>query len=175
MSKDFKWDNSALKPSTITVDFTDLLPDKAPKTFAQGADAVVFREFSRTDLVSFIDESLSKQIYKPKLVDGVAATDTEGNEILERVPFIEVESDHSAFLFKYLAVSCRNAKDAEWFAKLDFTISGLTAIVDMLLVLNHVEEVLATQGNFMMLPTIRDLFAATAEKSSENPAPTLQV
>lgn len=175
MSKDFKWDNSALKPTTIIVDFTELLPQDADKTSTAGADKIEFREFPRTDLVAFIEESLSKKIWIEKVgEDEKPILDAENNPVLERLPFGKVEQDHSAFLFKYLSVGCRGVKSADWFAGLDFTISGLTAIVDMLMTLNHVEEVLSTQGNFMMLPTIRDLFAATAERNSDPQAPTLQ-
>lgn len=162
----FAWDDSALIPTTIDIDFASLLTGK------DAADAkVTFHEFPRSELVAFMEESLEKKIYVP---DPTGKLEEDGSVAMIKLPFKDVESDHSAFLFKYLSIGCRGQRKAAWFEKLPLTISGITALVDMLLKLNHIEEVMASQGNFMMLPTLRDLFGAANARNSEAPAPTLE-
>lgn len=160
----FQWDDSVLTPDSITVNFSKL-------TTKDEDAAVEFYELPRQTLVEFVAESLEKKIYETG-EDGKLTKDDEGKEI--KRSFKQVELEHSKFLFKYLSKSTRGKRPEKFFESLELTATMLTGLVDMLLKLNHIEEVLATSGNWLMLPMMRDLFAEAAI-TSENPAPTSPV
>lgn len=152
----FQWDADALVPEVIEIDF-------APITGKE--DKVAFHEFPRMILTEFVEESLALKVIKLK-EDGTPEKDDDGNEI--RKSFGEVEKEHSAFLFKYLAKAAKDKKTAEEFGKMDLTVKAMSGLVDMLLKLNHVDEVLATSGNWLMLPTVMAFLAEADAKSQES-------
>lgn len=167
-SPQFKWDESALKPAEVTIDFSDLTKTKD--------DKVTFYELPRTDLVEFVAESLEKRVVEEikNPTTGEVERNDDGSVKTKTRPFRDVEAEHSAYFFKYLAVSSRGAKDCAFFQALPLTVTALDGLVDMLLKMNHVEEVLATSGNWLMLPTIKSLFAeADPNPVSDPPAEIL--
>lgn len=163
MKSKYQWDIAALVPEVIEVDFAKLTDKEEPQE-------VKFYEFTRTDLTTFVEESLALKVIETEK-DGTPKKDEQNNEI--RKPFRDVEKEHSAFLFKWLAVGTRNAKKADYFEKLPLTATAIAALVNMLLKLNHVDEVLATSGNWLMLPTVMEFLAAADEKSNESANPNV--
>lgn len=158
----FQWDASALIPDTVEIDFSSLTDN------AETPDLVTFTELSRTDLVIFVEESLELNVIKLK-TDGTPETDEDGKQV--RKKFAEVEKEHAAFLFKWLEKACQSKKKAKDFETMKLTVPAIAALVDMLLKLNHVDEVLATSGNWLMLPQAMAFLAAANAGSSESENP----
>lgn len=155
----FQWDADALTPDVVKIDFAKL-------TGTKDAEVITFYEFSRTELTDFVAGSLELKIFETE-PDGSVKKDAEGVDI--RKKFSEVADEHSAFIFKALATATRSEKDEKFFADLPITAKGMAALVDMLLKLNHVDEVLATSGNWLMLPTVMEILGQAADaKSNES-------
>jgi len=168
MSKqnEFKWDDSALIPATLTVDFTPLLPEGSSEPAK-----VTFHEFSRTELTAFMTDGMLSNVFEME-EDGITAKrDTQGLPI--KRPFEAVEKYNSQILFEHLSVSTGRAKPPEFFAGLRFTASTMAAFLDAWMKMQHIEEVIATSGNWMMLPTITNLFAGANESESVTQAEIL--
>ena len=139
MSKDkkFKWNPECLVPDEIEVDLGAADP-KSPFTM---------RELSRTDLLSFVGECIDKKFIKE---DG------------ERAPFIEVAKEQEEVINRYLALStsygeASNKRKPEFFAKLDIPTSAYGDLIEAFFDINHLDEILATGGNWLMLPTVREV------------------
>jgi hypothetical protein len=165
MTNKFQWDDSALVPESVEVNYpAEFKEDGSVKK----TDKVLHFELARPDLVAFIADALDKNFIKEveKEIDG------EKKTVTERIPFREVEAEQSRLLFDGLAKSTRGKKDAEFFEKLEIGARGMDALVEMFFALNHIQEVTATGGNWLMLPTVRAISEAeTAEtKTTEDPS-----
>jgi hypothetical protein len=159
--KQFQWDENALIPSEITVDFKKIDPEHG--------DVVVFYELPRVHLMEFVSSSLDLQVYETN-EDGTVKL-KEGTETPTKRPITEVEKDSSKHLFKYLALSSRGKKDEKFFEKLPLTTVAIGKLTEMLLEINHVQEIIATSGNWLMLPTMLEMYAE-AKSESESPQAT---
>lgn len=162
-SNTFKWDDKALVPDSVEVNFP--LP-------SGGKEKVTFYEFPRMVLVEFIAESMEKKFIETE-EDGQPKKDENG--IIVRRPFGDVADEQSDLLFKYLAKASRGAKDIDFFKEADIPSKGMYALVDMIMSINHLDEILATGGNWLMLPTVREMLSEVkADEQSESQKPTLQ-
>jgi hypothetical protein len=164
----FKWNDSALVPEVIEVNYpTKFNEDGTVAT----TENVVHTELVRKDLVEFIAEALDKNFIREVEVE----VDGEKTTKPERIPFKEVEAEQAGLLFKYLAKTTKGKKDAKFFEKLEIGARGMDALVEMFFELNHIQEVTATGGNWLMLPTIRQAMSEVEAQESESQKPTLQV
>jgi hypothetical protein len=151
MTDRFKWDDKALIPDSVEV----TLP--AEVTGSEKVK-VKFYELSRPDLVGFVAEAIDKKF--------VNVNDETGD--ISRTPFKDVEAEQSKLLFKYLAIATKNVHSAEFFENLALTSGGLYALVSMLLTVNHLDEILATGGNWLLLPSVRTMLTEEAEKTESD-------
>lgn len=175
MSTKFQWDDSALIPESVEVNYpVEFKEDGTVKK----TEKILHFELARPDLVKFIAEALDKNFIREVEKD----FDGEKKTVQERVPFREVEAEQSKLLFEGLAKSTRGKKDAEFFANLNIGARGMDALVEMFFSLNHIQEVTATGGNWLMLPTVREALSeaetaetkTTEDQSSESQTPTLE-
>jgi hypothetical protein len=157
----FKWDDSALIPESVEIHY--------PVKFAEDGSVletvtVQHFELARPHLVQFIAEALDKNFVRE------IETEVDGKKVMEskRVPFKDVEEEQRALLFDGLAKSTRGKKDAKFFEKLSIGARGMDALVEMFFALNHIAEVTATGGNWMLLPTMREAMAEAANPDSES-------
>lgn len=164
MADNFKWDDNALIPSKVTIDFSPLTDSKDDK-------AVEFFEFSRTDLTEFVSESLDLQVYETEEDGKTLKLTPETKQPIKR-PFQEVAKDASASLFKFLALATRSKRKAAFFEGLPLTGTALAGLSEMLTELNHVGEVIAASGNWMVLPTMMEMWAEARNKKDESVSPT---
>ena len=162
--KKFKWDDTALVPDSVEITFPAEVTGKE-------AEAVTQYELSRPDLVDFVAEAMDKKFIKEveTEVDGVKQL------VTERLPFKVVASDQEVLLFKYLAKSSRGTRDDKFYKSLKLGAGGLYALIDMFLQLNHLEEIMASGGNWFMLPTIRKMMSEAAEENSASLKPITEV
>jgi hypothetical protein len=163
-TKKFKWDDKALVPDSINITFPEEITGKEVETVRQW-------ELARPDLVDFVAEATGKVFTKEieKEIDGVKQM------IPERIPFKTVATDQEALFFKYLAKSSRGVKDEKFYKNLKLGAGGLIALIDMFLQLNHIDEIMASGGNWFMLPTIRVMLSEAENEESESQKPTLEV
>lgn len=174
MKKNFVWDETVLIPESVTIPFPLLDKTGAPvqddgKTKTED---VVFREFTRTDLIAFMKEEKDLQVVrtleeKEKKIDPVTGDEIEVPK-LERIPFDEVAAQHSDFVFKWLSKMTRGAKPPKFFEDLDIGTRGLGALVKMMSEVNHIEEVLASAGNWLMLPRIQEVLSQDDGESAKS-------
>jgi hypothetical protein len=165
-NKKFVWDDSALEPEVITVNF----PVGVGKDGGKQTEEVKFIELPRKVLIEFISEAIDKDLI-------TRTKGADGEEKIERRPLKDVATEQEKILFKYLAKgtwdgSQREVKKPEFFEKLDLSANGMANLIEMFLALNHIEEIAATGGNWFLLPQVRRISAAGAEES-ESPKPTL--
>lgn len=139
MAKDkrFKWNPECLVPDFLEIDLGKADPG-APFTL---------RELSRTDLLGFIEECIDKKFI-----------DEDGN----REVFSKVAKEQEEVLNRYLSKATSyglkdNNRTPEFFAKLDIPTSAYGDIIEVFFDINHLDEILATGGNWLMLPTVREL------------------
>jgi hypothetical protein len=165
-ASEFKWDDNALIPDSVEVTFQSKDDDKFKK------EKVTFYEFPRLTLVEFVTESMDKKFIEIDAETGQPKRDE--NDIIIRRPFGDVADEQAELLFKYLAKASRDVKDIGFFRDLDLTSKGMYALVDMLLSINHLNEILATGGNWLMLPTVREMLSGAEKVVSESQKPTLQ-
>jgi len=168
MTNKFQWDDSALVPDSIEINYPVKFNEDG--TVAE-TETVRHFELARLDLVKFIADALDKKFVREVEVeeDGQKVTKAE------RVPFLEVEEEQRKLLFDGLAKTTRGKKDAKFFEKLTIGARGMDALVEMFFELNHIEEVTATGGNWLMLPTVREAMSEAEAGSSESPSATSEV
>jgi len=135
--KKFKWNPDCLVPDSIEIPLGAADP-KGPFTM---------RELSRTDLLKFVGECIDKKFIKE---DG------------EREPFVKVATEQEEVLNRYFAMSTSygdkdNKRTPEFFAKLDIPTSAYGDLIEAFFDINHLDEILATGGNWLMLPTVREV------------------
>lgn len=156
----FKWNAEALIADSCTIPL--------------GGEEVTFVEFPRQTLVEFISEAMDRKfVTEEALPEADIAAGLTGS-IEKRMPFKEVSDLQLEFLFTYLAKATEgttNPKKKAFFKDLPLTGGGLSALVEMLMNLNHIDEVLTTGGNWLMLPQAMALHAGA---DSETPTPTMQ-
>lgn len=159
-TKKFKWDDKALIPDSLDITFP---------AEVTGGDATTVKqwELSRPDLVDFVAEAMDRNFIKEiKQEDGTVKT--------ERTPFKTVAGDQETLFFKYLAKSSRGTKDEKFYKNLKLGAGGLIALVEAFLELNHLDEIMASGGNWFMLPTIRQMLSEAEKESSESQKPTTE-
>lgn len=160
--KKFVWDESVLIPEQVTIPF----PVEIVDGVVTKKEEVIHYELPRTELVAFIAEGIDQNF--------IETTDVDGEKVEKRKPFGTIEAQQRAVIFKYLAKSTRGVKDAKFYEKLEIGVRGMDALVEMLYSLNHIEEVIGTGGNWLMLPTVREMITSEAKAASESPTQTLQ-
>jgi len=169
-SKKFQWDDKALVPDTWDVTFP---------TEVTGGDPVqvIHYELNRTDLVDFVAEGTDNDFMRPVLgEDGKPVLEEDGTPRKVRAPFKEISNEQAALLWKYMAKSSRGAQTVEFYTGLQLGSNAMLALVDAFMNLNHIDEIMASGGNWFMLPTVRVLLSAEAKPESdksESPKPTL--
>jgi hypothetical protein len=146
----FKWDDKALIPDSIEIVFPTEVTGKEEVK-------VKFYEFPRPVLVEFVAEALDKNF----------VTKNEETGEVSRAPFKQVADEQSELLFKYLAKATRDTQDIKFFKKLALTSGGMYALVEMLLATNHLDEILATGGNWLLLPSVREMMTEAKSAISE--------
>lgn len=149
--KVFKWDDSALIP-----DFREI---KFPGAIIPGGEDVTIKmiELPKPVLVKFVNDA----------VDAKFVNEETG----EKTPFDKVEEQQWEMLTKYLAAMTRGTHDQEWFKALSITSTGIIALVEMMVEINHLPAIVHTGGNWLMLPTV---IAVLEGANSDNPAQTMQ-
>jgi hypothetical protein len=158
MSKNkFVWDADDLIPSEVTIKFPPIKDGKPDYTApAEKQEEVTFYELPNLKLLQFVTESENMVIYQPSPED--TPTERKG----KYRPVQDVGREHSDFLNKWLSISCRGARSPEWFEQQELGVSAVIKLCDMISQINHVIEIMASQGNWFMLPLMQ-----TAEEASE--------
>ena len=159
-TKKFKWDDKALIRDSLIITFPIEVTDGDVETVKQW-------ELCRSDLVDFVAEAMDK-----KFIQEVEQPD--GTTITERLSFESVAEGQEALLWKFMAKSSQGVRDETFYKNLKLGAGGLIALVDAFLQLNHLNEIMASGGNWFMLPTIRQMLLEAATESSESPKPTLE-
>jgi hypothetical protein len=151
-TKKFKWDDKALIPDAMEITFP---------AEVTGGDAVTVKqwELGRSELVDFVVEAMDKQF-----------VDDEG----KRIPFKDVATDQEGLFWKFMSKSSRGVKDEQFYQNLMLGAGGLIALVDAFLQLNHLDEIMASGGNWFMLPTIRQMLLEAENVNSESPKATME-
>lgn len=156
----FKWSDDALSPDSLEMVF----PGSITPT---GEDVKVTQwELSRPDVVAFIQEGFDRTFTHE--VD-----QPDGTKEKKQLPFADIVKAQETLLWKYLAKSSRGAQDEKFYKSLTLGAKGLIALVDAFMHLNHLEEIMASGGNWFLLPTIRSMSEAE-EEGSESPKPTTE-
>lgn len=157
-NKTFNWSPDALLPETITMTwFIGTNDDGSLKT-----EDVTHTELNRTDLLNFIKEGMDTRLIVIKTVEGV--------DIEESMPFSDQWHRQLGILYKFLAKT--SSKDQKWFESRQLGAKGMTAVIQMMFQLNHIEEVIATGGNLFLLPSIKQITEAVDFESQK---PILEV
>lgn len=139
MKSNFKWDAEALDRDTLTINLN-------------GED-VTFTELPRKDALAFITESQKIPMTKPVLgPDDQPLLDDKGDPVQEMLPLVNRYGDHADLIFKTLAQMTGGSKKEKYFADLDMGLEGITQFADLILTLNHVEDILGSAGNLFLLP-----------------------
>jgi hypothetical protein len=156
-SKAFEWDDSALIPESVEVTIP-LAEGKKKK--------ITFYELPRIELVNFIREGVeAKFIKEPETED----------EKPTSLGFAVIEELQLKLMCKYLSKLCREVETPEFFLGLAWHPKMINAFAHLLVTINRIEEIIATGGNWLMLPTVHEMLSAAPEESSESQKPTLQV
>lgn len=156
-SKAFAWDDSALVPESVTTNIPN--PEGGSK------EKITFYELPRLELVSFIKEGVeAKFVKEPENED----------EKPVNLEFSVVEEMQINLMCKYLSISCRKVKDEEYFKALPWHPNMIKAFAKLLVDLNHIEEIVTTGGNWLMLPAVSEVLLVAQGESSESQKPTLQ-
>ena len=134
MAVKFSWDTSALVREVVTLNIE--------------GDDITFTEFSKSNCDKFLAECV-----ETKVTEEIPDPDNEGKTLFKRRPVSEVTKQQTTLINKWLAVA--SGKDAKFFAKLEDTISSWAYghLVEMLFSINHVNDILAIGGNYLLLPT----------------------
>lgn len=170
MAKKFTWDEGVLSPDTVVVPFLRPADEPGGEPIPEN---VTFYEFSRTDLIEYLESSKKLKIYKElKETEEVEDEDNPGKMVerpkRERLSLGKIGEEHAAFMFKWLEKLCRGSHKADWFANLNLTASMLGKLAEMMYNINHIEEVVAASGNWLMLPTVQKMLAEIEEKEPES-------
>lgn len=173
-NKKFVWDSSALTPETADVPG---FPVSMRKDGTVETEDLQFIEFTRTNLVDYVTEGYDVEMYREvekELLDEDGTL--KPTKITERIPIKEIDAKQSAVLFKYLSLaswdgSKRGVKPPKFFENAPLTGGQISALADMLNQINHIDAILGTGGNWLVLPTIRRLREAD---ESESQTATLQ-
>ena len=152
--KAFEWDASAL------------LPDYAEVPDLHGADEIItLSEFSRTTLNEFIEDCLNRDLSVEEEIE--IPSDIEGEEptrrkIKKSLPFVEVAKQQSEGVFKYLSLATGGKQNEDYFRSAPLTSNGLGKLVELLYDLNHLDDILAARGNYLLLPSIYQAYKTEA-------------
>lgn len=138
MKTNFKWDDSALDRDSVTITLNE--------------KQVTFTELSRKDTLAFIKDSSAIKMRQPSVKDGAPVLDEEGKQVEELLPLEDRYVAHQDMIFDTLAKMSGGAMKAKEFDALNMGLAGLTQFVDMIYQINHVDEILQTQGNLLLLP-----------------------
>src|SRR5579863_2678989 len=139
MKSNFKWDAEALDRDTITITLKD--------------EEVTFTELPRKDALAFITESQQIPMSQPLLGPDKQPVKNEKNEdVMEMLPLANRYGDHADLIFKTLSQMTGGKKTPKYFADLDMGLEGITQFADLILTLNHVEDILGSAGNLFLLP-----------------------
>jgi hypothetical protein len=147
VAKQFKWNPECLVPSSIDIDFGPADP----------GGPFILRELSRTDLLTFINECIEKKFIKE---DG------------EREAFGVVVKEQEEVINKYFALATsygdeKNKRTPEFFATLEIPTMAYGDLIEAFFNVNHLDEILATGGNWLMLPTVREIQKQTEASEKE--------
>ena len=147
--KTYKWNPECLVPETATVDLGKDLDPGGP---------FEFRELPRTDLLSFIDHCVNNKFT---------------NEAGDRLPFLEIYKKQEAMINDYLSRSTGkkgdpNFRPVKFFETLEVPPRVYGDFLELLYQINHLEEILGTGGNLLMLPTLREVMRK--DQATEAPA-----
>lgn len=143
------WDDSALERDSAEITFTV----KAKKGAEPIKEKVMFYELSRTQLSNYLND-----------IEGITVQKPPANGKKE---FEQISNETLALVFKYLSLSTDGAKSAEWFEQLALTSSATGRVIGFMHQLNHVEEILVSQGNWAALPSVTAMLAG---QNQEKPA-----
>lgn len=157
-----------MSKNNFTFDASDLIPEVHKiENFAGTDKTVTFREFSKTNLESYITE-VQEASYLEKDDDGNVIRDEDGNP--KRSPFSEASKKSYDMIMKYLAVAAEeDYADEEFFRSLELSPKAVGRLVELINHLNHIQEILMSGGNYSVLPWVRD-----AVLESENQGQTSQ-
>lgn len=146
--KKFKWAPECIVPDSLEIDLGQADPN----------GAFILRELSRTDLLAFVGECIDKKFV---------------NEDGDRQPFLEVAAEQSEVIDKYLSKSTsysgedsKNYRSPEFFKTLDIPTRVYGDLIEAMFEVNHLDEILATGGNWLMLPTVREVQKQTEAENS---------
>lgn len=141
MAKEFKWDPKALEPNQHTITL--------------GGEEITLYEFPKKEFLQFVAD-LNET---PEFTD--VATD-DGVERTKR-PFKEIAADQEKLICKYLSIATRSAKKPKFFEELDLTASAFGVLTELLMDLNSFDEIVATGGNWLLLPLAKRVKQAEVE------------
>jgi hypothetical protein len=152
--KAFRWDESALEPSTITI----------PAGFLGTETDVTLYEFPKTVLNEFLAEGSSGQLLEDTEIDNpyfdeeVGETEENPRRIKSKrvKPVPQVAEERRKVLCKYLALAARDPRiTSEVFEKAlnedKTTYSADAYLAKILFDINHLDALINSQGNCLIL------------------------
>lgn len=158
-AKKFKWDSSCLERDECEIDLRNADPSGRP---------FKFYELARTQLLKFVEECIDKDFL---------------NDKGEREEFTKIAGEQAEVLHRYFSESTKtpsllqkgeydpaadkNYRSPEFFAGLDIPTRAFGNLVECYFQVQHLEEILATGGNWLMFPTVREI-QRRAETESAN-------
>jgi hypothetical protein len=148
------WDDSALERDSADITFTV----KPAKGKEPNKETVTFYELSRTMLSNYLRDMENVDTSKPDTTEADKRVSKE---------LTQVSDETLPIVFKYLSISTDGVKKPEWFEGLELTSSATARLLGFMHQLNHVEEILMSQGNWAALPGI---MAMMAGQNQEKPA-----
>ncbi len=150
----FKYTVDAFFRDTIAVE----LPSD-PKDLQSEKQTVTFTEFNKTNFQTCVKEFFSLAVVKNPQETDPAKRERYDFETMNKMVYDAAP--------KWLALA--SGKDEKYFTDLleEMSETGTAKLIAILPEVNHVEEIMATQGNLLMLPMIRE---ALAEPEIETPS-----
>jgi len=158
--KKFKWDSSCLQRDECEIDLRNADPNNSPFTMY---------ELSRSPLLKFVEECIDRKFLKE---DGETRED-----------FTKIAGEQAEVLHKYFSESTKtpsllqkggydpttdkNYRSPEFFAGLDVPARAFGDLIECFFNVQHLEEILSTGGNWLMIPTVREV-QRRAESESDS-------
>ena len=158
--KKFKWDSTCLERDECEIDLRNADSNGRPFKFL---------ELSRTPLLKFVEECIDREFL---------------NEKGEREEFTKIADSQLDVLCRYFSESTKtpslvvkgdydptmdkNYRSPEFFKELDITARVFGDLIEQFFNVQHLEEILSTGGNWLMIPTVRRVQRQTESEDANN-------
>lgn len=156
----YRYDASAFVKESIRIEVPEVDNPKAKRE-------LTFTELSHSQLHEMVHELFD--INQLKTVGEGEGAHTQ------RKTFDELATEVTKPLIKWLSIS--TGEDQKYFEKLchSLSTSGVSKLIEILHEVNHIEEILQTGGNLMMLPVVQRIMKVANEPSESQESTSLTI